>query len=242
MRLIDRAPNAAVMLQTGQVYGELGDWKKARVMFDSAAHLPGTGADLSSAYGRHRAWTLTHVARARAALGDTVGLIELADTVRNLGEMSSFGRDWKLHHFIRAEVLEIRGDTAGAVGEYRKSIYSPSLGFTAANARLANLLMLQRKPREAISILRAALDGGRDASNTYVTATELHETMARSFEMIGARDSAAAHYSAVAKAWRNAEPKWRARAVSAAQRAMQLGGEQHVTVSSSPAGTTSSSR
>jgi len=225
IRLIDPAPYAGAMLQAGQVYGELGDWQRARIMFDSAAHLPGRGADLSSAYGRHRAWTLTHVARARAAMGDTIGLMELADTVRNLGEMSSFGRDWKLHHFIRAAVLEIRGDTASAMDEYRKSIYSASLGFTVSNVRLANLLIAERKPREAIGILRAALHGGRDASNTYVTATELHELMAKSFEMAGARDSAAVHYRAVAGAWSKAEPKWKARADGARMHALALGAD-----------------
>jgi hypothetical protein len=220
------------MLQVGQTYSELGDWQHAYIMFDSAAHLPGQGSDLASAYGRQRTWTLTHVSRARAARGDTVGLMELADTLRNLGELSTYGRDWRLHHFVRAQVLELRGDTAAAIDEYRKSIYSPSLGFTLANYRMARLLIAKRKPREAIAILRSALHGGRDASNMYITAPELHELMANAFEVIGVRDSAAAHYSAVAKAWRNAEPRWRSRASIASQRSVQLGGEQNQRVAS----------
>jgi tetratricopeptide (TPR) repeat protein len=228
MRALDsqHSLNAAAMMHQAQVYAELGDWRTAYAMFDSASLLPVAGGDLASSYGRQRAWTLTHVARARVALGDTTGLMELADTVRSLGEMSGFGRDWRLHHFIRAQVLEERGDTAAAIAAYRRSIYSPSLGFTLANFRLGRLLIAQHRPREAVAVLRPALQGGRDASNLYVTATELHELLAKAFEMESAPDSAGAHYSAVAKAWRSADPKFRSRAILAGSRAKQLGGER----------------
>ena len=50
-----------------------------------------------------------------------------------------------------------------------------------------------------------------DASNLYVSRTELHELLAESFDRAGMRDSAAVHYSAVAKAWRRADPAFHAR-------------------------------
>lgn len=104
-------------------------------------------------------------------------------------------------------------------------MYSASLGFTRANYHLGRVLIARRRPREAVAVLRPAFHGGRDASNLYVTATELHELLGQAFEMIGARDSASAHYAAVAKAWRAGDPKWRARANTAAARAAKLSGE-----------------
>ncbi|HUQ99049.1 MAG TPA: BTAD domain-containing putative transcriptional regulator [Gemmatimonadaceae bacterium] len=219
------SPSIAAMLHHAHIYAELGEWERARILFDSASRQPGLGADLASAYGRQRAWTLTHVARARVARGDTLGVMELADTVRNLGQLSLFGRDWKLHHYIRAQMFEARGDFENAIASYRASIYSPTLGFTSANFRLGWLLIERRRPREAIPILSAALHGGRDASNLYITATEIHELLAKAFELSGSRDSAAVHYAAVAKAWKNADPRLRPRGAAAAERVLQLRAE-----------------
>jgi hypothetical protein len=55
------------------------------------------------------------------------------------------------------------------------------------------------------------------------TRSEIHESLARAFERAGEADSAAAHYRAVADAWRRADPSLRARAVAAGQRAFELG-------------------
>jgi hypothetical protein len=64
---------------------------------------------------------------------------------------------------------------------------------------------------EAIAVLRPALRGGVDGSNTYVTHTVLHEALAQAFEQAGQRDSAVAHYRMVEAAWRNADPQFEER-------------------------------
>lgn len=217
-----KEPNPAVLLHEAQINAELGQWPQAYILFDSASRLPSQGADLAASYGRHRAWTLTQVARARVALRDTIGLAALADTVRNLGAMSMYGRDWKLHYFIRGLALEARGDTTAAITAYRRSIYSPTFGFTCSNVYLARLLIAQNRPRDAADVLRPALHGGRDASNLYVTATEIHELLGKAFDLAHARDSALVHYRAVAQAWRGAENPWRKRGEIAAKRAAAL--------------------
>jgi hypothetical protein len=59
--------------------------------------------------------------------------------------------------------------------------------------------------------VRAALHGDIDGSNLYVTRTDLHELLARAFDQLGRRDSAAVHYRAVVNAWAHADPVFRAR-------------------------------
>ena len=81
-----------------------------------------------------------------------------------------------------------------------------------------SLLELDRAP-EAIAILRPALRGGVDGSNTYVTHTELREELAHAFEQAGQRDSARFYYGAVERAWRRADPQFRDRYLAAKQKA-----------------------
>src|SRR5439155_23994457 len=66
-------------------------------------------------------------------------------------------------------------------------------------------------PRDAVAVLQSALRGPLDASNRYVTHTELHEMLARAFEAAGEDDSAVAHYRWVVHAWRRAEPEFHRR-------------------------------
>jgi hypothetical protein len=53
--------------------------------------------------------------------------------------------------------------------------------------------------------VQAALHGGLEGPNLYVTRTELHELLARLFDANRAHDSAAAHYRVVDRAWRAAD-------------------------------------
>jgi hypothetical protein len=80
-------------------------------------------------------------------------------------------------------------------------------------------LMALGRAREAIAILQPALRGGVDGSNSYVTHTELHEALARAFELAGQPDSAVAHYRAVEQAWRRADPQFRDRHQQAKRKA-----------------------
>ena len=79
--------------------------------------------------------------------------------------------------------------------------------------------MALRRHSEAIAILQAALHGGVDGSNTYVTHTELHEALAHAFYTAGRRDSAAVHYAVVERAWRRADPEFADRYRTAKARA-----------------------
>ena len=68
----------------------------------------------------------------------------------------------------------------------------------------------------------ASLCGKLDASNFYVTHTELHEVLAKAWDAAGVTDSAARHYAIVANAWASGDPIFRARADSARARAAAL--------------------
>ena len=90
-------------------------------------------------------------------------------------------------------------------------MFGPSVGFTRVNYEMARSLVALNRPREAVAVLQAALRGVMDASNLYVSRTELHELLAESFDRAGMADSAAVHYRAVVKAWRRADPMFHAR-------------------------------
>jgi hypothetical protein len=68
-------------------------------------------------------------------------------------------------------------------------------------------------------VLRPAIHGGVDGSNTYVSRTEQHEALAQAFEQAGQRDSALVDWRAVESAWRLADPQFRDRYERARARA-----------------------
>jgi predicted Zn-dependent protease len=153
-------------------------------------------------------WMLTLAATTYAAAGDTTAVLRLADSVEVLGPRSYFGRDAKLHHFLRGLVLQARGRHAEAVSALERSLFSLTDGYTRTNLELARCLLVLHRPEDAIRVLRPALRGGVDGSNTYVTHTELHEALAQAFDQAGQRDSAVAHYRLVEAAWRHADPEF----------------------------------
>jgi tetratricopeptide (TPR) repeat protein len=148
---------------------------------------------------------------ALAAAGDTPGVRALADSVERWGNASAFGRDRRVHHYLRGLVLAASGRHEDAVRAYREAVYSPTLGFTRVNYEMARSLLQLNRPAEAVAILQPALRGEIDASNLYITRTELHELLGESFTRAGQPDSAAAHYRAVVKAWQRADPAFHAR-------------------------------
>jgi DNA-binding SARP family transcriptional activator/tetratricopeptide (TPR) repeat protein len=156
---------------------------------------------------RNLAWQLALAGTAHAAAGDTAVVRRLADSLEAIGSASLFGgRDARLHHMLRGLVLQREGRHAEAVDAFRRSLYSVSDGYTRTNLMMARSLLALRRPAEAIAILRPAIRGGVDGSNTYVSRTELHEAMAEAFEQAGRRDSAVVHWRAVESAWRRADP------------------------------------
>ena len=211
-------PNAALALPgsggaPGIALFESGRYREAAALADAAAHAAARSTSASTP--KVLAWQLTHLATALAAAGDTARLSAIADSVEHVGAESNFGRDPLLHHYVRGLLWLARGDTARAADAFRRAIWSWSDGYTRANYELARALIALQRPREAIYPLQAALRGDLQASNMYVTRTELREQLARAFELAGARDSARAEYALVARAWANAEPAFQARRATA---------------------------
>jgi hypothetical protein len=92
------------------------------------------------------------------------------------------------------------------------------MGYTRANFELAHSLLALHRPAEAVPVLRAALRGSLEASNFYLSHTEMHERLARAFDGIGQLDSARVHYEWVAAAWQHADPQFGERVAYARQR------------------------
>ena len=165
----------------------------------------------SGVQARNITWSKMKYAMALIAAGDTSRLRSLVDTVETWGQRSLYGRDRRAHHYLRGMLLVARGRDAEAAEELRQAIHSPTNGLTRINYELGRVLLRLNRPAEAVPVVRAALHGGIDGSNLYVTRTELHELLAQAFDRMGARDSAAVHYSAVARAWARSDPAFSAR-------------------------------
>ncbi len=199
-----------------QVLFEQGHLREAARIFDSLAAIPPAPApNAPGSRARQRSWMLTHAATAWAAVGDTAHLARLADSVEGSARLSSYGRDWSLPHYLRGLLWRARGDSARSLIELSHSIFSPSDGYTRANLELARAWLGAGQPRAAVAILSSALRGPVEASSFYLTRTEIHEMLARSFEAAGMPDSAAAHYAVVARSWQNGDAPFRRRAASA---------------------------
>jgi len=199
-----------------QVLFEQGHYRVAAHMFDSLAEIPPTPApNAPGSLARQRSWMLTHAATAWAAAGDTARLAQLADSVEGSARLSSYGRDWSLPHYLRGLLWRARGDSARSLSELSHAIFSPSDGYTRANLELARAWLGAGQPRAAVAILSSALRGPVEASSFYLTRTEIHDMLARSFEAAGLPDSAAAHYAIVARCWQHGDPPFQRRAASA---------------------------
>ena len=155
---------------------------------------------------RMLAWDLTLSGTASAAGDDTIRVRSLVDSVELIGHRSLFARDPLLHHFLRGLLLSRAQQHEAAVREFRAAISSPSQGYTRINYEIGKSLLALNRAAEAIPILRAPLHGGVEGSGLYLTRTETHELLARAFDAAGRRDSAAAHYAVVERAWRSADP------------------------------------
>ena len=168
---------------------------------------------------RYLVWYLTLAGTAHAASGDTAVVRRLADSVEALGPTSQFGRDAKLHYFLRGLLFQRQGRHADAVDAFRRSVFSLTDGYTRINLMMARSLLELHRPAEAIAVLRPAIRGGVDGSNTYTSRTDLHQALALAFEQAGQADSARAHWRAVESAWRHADPEFRDRYLEARRKA-----------------------
>jgi predicted Zn-dependent protease len=143
--------------------------------------------------------------------------------VEALGNQSGYGRDRRLHHFVRGLLFAARHDDRRAIDELNSAMYAP-VGYTRTNYELARVYLRAGRPRDAVAVLQPVLHGPLDGTSLYVSRPELHELLARAWETAGARDSAAAHYAWVAHAWQRADASLAARATFARERLAALGG------------------
>ncbi|MGH7476438.1 MAG: hypothetical protein ACRELD_09115 [Longimicrobiales bacterium] len=206
-----------------QVLFELGRLDEAAFLFDSLAVAPDTtlrGGHLA----RYKSWLLTHLATTHAAAGDTAALAALLEPLRAWGPRSSYGRDRRLHHHANGLLLVARGQTEHAAAEFRRAIYSPTLGYTRTNYELGRTLLALGRPREAAAAIAPALRGALDGSNLYITRTELHELLAQAYAAAGEPDSATIHFRAVLAAWQRADPEFHPRRDTIRARLAVLGG------------------
>jgi len=206
-----------------QVAFEQRRFRDAANLFESLAALPPFPSPIEpGSVARHRSWFLTHAGTSWASAGDTTRLAELADEVEGSARLSAYGRDWKLPHYLRGLLWNARGDHVQAFREFQHAIWSATDGYTRANLELARALIGANRSPEAIVLMQAALRGPVEASNYYVTRTELHELLARTFESMGLADSAIAHFHVVAKSWQYGDEPFRTRATHAAAESAKL--------------------
>jgi tetratricopeptide (TPR) repeat protein len=170
-----------------------------------------------AAHAERLAWYLTLAAAAYVAADDTVRARGLIDSIAAVGAQAVGGDAGRLHHFARGLVLASAGRHDEALAQYRLSTGSWTLGFTRANYELARSALALGRPREAIYPLQAALRGGTDGPNAFLSRTAIHALLAEAFDRAGEADSAAAHYRVVVAWWRDADPVL-APQVGAAQR------------------------
>jgi hypothetical protein len=69
-----------------------------------------------------------------------------------------------------------------------------------------------------VAVVQPALRGSIEASNLYITRTELHELLAQAWDAANGRDSAVAHYRVVTSAWKRADPLLQSRRARAEAR------------------------
>jgi predicted Zn-dependent protease len=227
----DERPPAAMVsctLARGPVLFERHDYRNAAAQYERIARTLVSSwpndplADAKSIMARNRSWMLTHAANAYAYAGDTNSVKRLADSVEAWGRLSAYGRDQRLHLHLRGLLAAARGNHQEAISLYRKALYSLPEGYTRTNLELGRELITVGRPAEAVLVLRPALHGPIQASNLYVTLTEIHEQLAIAFQRAARRDSAAFHYRWVASAWRNADQQLRSRGLDALLRSRQV--------------------
>jgi tetratricopeptide (TPR) repeat protein len=214
MRTIPGDPSDAIQHATA-LFAH-GQFRASGILFDSIAAVP--FSTWPSRNARHRAWMLSLAAGSYAAAGDTARLRVLNDSVRIEGSRSGYRRDQLLHHYVQGLRLRSAGRTSDAIEAFRKSIYSPVEGNSRAILELARTLVDTGRAAEAIPLLRAAIAGPVGASGQYATRTELHETLARAYELSGQPDKAVQSYRYVVHAWQNADPSLQKRHAYARER------------------------
>jgi tetratricopeptide (TPR) repeat protein len=136
---------------------DAGRPRAAAARFDSlAALVPPPHDTMPGLVARARAWWGTQAAGALIDAGDTTDLARRIDSVAANGRRSVYGRDRRLHHYLRGRLWAARGDHARAVAEYEQAVYTPAYGYTRQNLMLARSLVALGRHDEALGWLRRA--------------------------------------------------------------------------------------
>ena len=191
----------------------LGDYAGASRGYEALTHGGETGpqpfpADPTSA--RAYCW---HHALSADALGpnaDTLHLKGIADTLELGCRRSYYGRDWLLQHHVRGLVAMRGGRFEEAEREFEQAIFTNVEGWSRIPVELSKARLAQGKAREAIAALRPAYATRLDAMGRYVPISELDFWMANAFNAAGEADSARVYRERVERAWKNADPEFRA--------------------------------
>jgi len=184
----------------------------ARFFTAEVASLADTRAMQSSPRGdaaRWFTWTRALEANALANSGfDTTRLRAIGDSMRFLGPMSYYARDWRLYHHVLGLIAMRAGQAAVAEREFQQARWGVA-GWTATVAWLARAQLEQHHGRDAIATLRQAYQGPLDAMGRYVPRSELDYLMSLSFREAGMADSASVYATRIHQAWRQADPEVR---------------------------------
>lgn len=215
-RLVARYP-AALSLELVRANGlaRLGKWEEAVKVYEDHEHSTGRSEPpspyrpLTGDDARAFAWEHALAADALAAGGDTIRLHALADSIESVGARSYYGRDWRLHHHVRALIAMRGGRLREAAEEFQKARWGVA-GWTSTEARLARVYLALGEPRDAIAVLRDAYKSTPDAMGRYEPRSELDLLMAEAFRMTGMRDSSDTYAGYVRRAWAHADPEVKA--------------------------------
>ena len=117
----------------------------------------------------------------------------------------------------------MRGNGTAAIDAFRSALKHVTIDFGRANMELAGLYLQENRPGDAIATLRPASRGWFiETTNLHLTLTEVHERLAQAHERAGAPDSAAAHWTWVARSWQSSDAGFRERRQHAAARAAAI--------------------
>src|SRR5690606_4717746 len=155
---------------------------------------------------RRTTWLMAHLAEARAAAGDTVGLAELADSMAVIGAQSAYGRDRRLHHHVRGLLFAIRGRPYQAAASFRMGEYSPTFNLGQTRLGWARSLLALGRPAEAAAVLDPLLRRVLTSVGSYSSQAEVHFLLAQALGEAGKVEAARHHLAWVEKAWADADP------------------------------------
>jgi len=133
----------------------------------------------------------------------------LADSVERIGRLSYYGRDWRLHHHIRALIAERAGDWARAEREFEQARWVRGDAWTRTTTGLARVQLAQGRIGDAIATLREAYHARPDAMGRYQPRSEIDVMMSRAFAAAGMHDSARTYLGRARAAWAHADPEVR---------------------------------